>query len=70
MPMAVCSGDRGRREMAEFGGTELPSPADFCAIFSNLAKHHPTTGAPCQRLLFLYPANSAGKGAGLFRLHT
>lgn len=64
MPVAVCTSERGRREeMAELGATGLPSPADFCA-FSMLAKRHPTTGAPCQRLLFLYQLIVLEKGLG------
>lgn len=71
IPVPVCSGDRGgRQEIAELGAAGLPSPADFPVIFSQLAKHHPTTRALCPRLLFLYPANGAEKVPGLFCLPT
>lgn len=65
MPVALSSGDRGRREeMAELGATGLPSPADFCALFSQLTKRHPTPELPVRGSCFCTQLIVLEKGLG------
>lgn len=62
---------RGRREeTVEVGAKEVLPPADCCAVFYWLAKHHLVARAPYRRLMFLYLAHSDGERAGLFMLHS
>lgn len=54
---------RTREEAANVGAKGV------LAVFSQLTKHQPLPGAPCQGFLVLYPVCSDGEQAGLFTLH-